>query len=137
MYKIKVVCRGLIIDSQDNILVVKKTGSDFFSLPGGKLENSDLNLEVCLTRELEEELRIKCKIDKIEYVKELHKNNVRYIELIWSTKIVSGILPDKDHIFLISNGELDAIQWVSKENLSDFNIRPDFIKNHWKKVYID
>lgn len=126
MNNIKIVCRALIVNSQKGVLLVKKTGSDFWSLPGGKLDAQDSSLQDCLKRELQEELGAQVKIEVIRFVQELHKEDTRYIELIWQAAL-EGDLRLQD-IQKTSNGELDGIQWVSQSELHSTNVKPEFLK---------
>lgn len=128
MDKVKIVCRALIIDDNDRILLVKKDKSDFWSLPGGKLDTDDISLQECLIRELKEELDIKTIIKDIQFVKELHKNDTRYIELIWKVVITSNPTFTSENIYKISNGELIDIQWIKKNDLHNIDVKPEFLK---------
>jgi ADP-ribose pyrophosphatase YjhB (NUDIX family) len=128
MDKVKIVCRALIIDDKDRILLVKKDKSDFWSLPGGKLDTYDISLQECLIRELKEELDIETIIEDIKFVKELHKNNTRYIELIWKVVLISNPTFTPENIYKISDGELIDIQWVKKNNLCNIDVKPEFLK---------
>ncbi|HLP86317.1 MAG TPA: NUDIX hydrolase [Candidatus Paceibacterota bacterium] len=129
MDKVKIVCRALIIDNQNRILLVKKNSSDFWSLPGGKLEIDDISLQECLVRELKEELGVDTIISNIRFVKELHKNDTRYVELIWETTITSNPAFTSENIYKISNGELIDIQWIKKGDLNNIEVKPEFLKN--------
>lgn len=67
MNKVEIVCRALITDDQDRVLFVKKTGSDFWSLPGGKLDAEDASMQSCLIRELQEELGVEATTRDIRF----------------------------------------------------------------------
>jgi len=126
MCKIEIVCRALIIDNQNRVLLVKKAGSDFWSLPGGKLDEDDASLQACLKRELQEELGVEGIVKDIRFVQELHKNDTRYVELIWHAAL-EGDLTSED-IYKTSDGELTDIQWVKQNELCDANVKPAFLK---------
>jgi 8-oxo-dGTP pyrophosphatase MutT (NUDIX family) len=128
MDKIKVVCRALIIDDKKRVLFVKKTGSDFWSLPGGKLETDDASVQMCLVRELQEELGIYATIKNIRFVQELHKNDTRYVELIWEATLAGDPTLAQKNIYETSSGELTDIKWIIKSDLPDTNIKPEFLR---------
>ena len=130
MNKVKIVCRALFVDNKKRILFVRKEGSDFWSLPGGKLDEEDESLNVSLAREIKEELNIDIKIGNIKFIKELHKNNIRYIELIWQVSFIDGIIPVKENIYELSNHELVDIKWIGYGDLNDNNIKPEFLKEY-------
>jgi ADP-ribose pyrophosphatase YjhB (NUDIX family) len=129
MKKVKIVCRALIIDSQNRVLFVKKNKSDFWSLPGGKLDIDDLSLQAGLAREIQEELGVEAIIKKIRFVQELHKNNTRYIELIWQVGLASNSVYTQKNIFKKSNHELTDIRWIKKNDFHNINIKPEFLKD--------
>ena len=130
MNNITIVCRALITDNQNRVLFVKKTGSNFWSLPGGKLDADDENLQSCLIRELREELGIEAIINKdIRFVQELHKNNTRYIELIWEATLAVDLVLNQENIQKTSGNELTDIRWIKKEDLRNTNVKPEFLKD--------
>jgi 8-oxo-dGTP pyrophosphatase MutT (NUDIX family) len=129
MDKIKIVCRALVIDNQNRVLFVKKTDSDFWSLPGGKLDADDENMQACLIREMKEELGIDAIIKNVRFVQELHKNDTRYVELIWETELISNLICLQGNISEISHNELSDIQWINKNDLREANVKPEFLKN--------
>ena len=129
MNKVKIVCRALIIDDQNRVLLVKKDKSDFWSLPGGKLDTDDINLQECLIRELKEELAIETTVEDVLFVKELHKNDTRYIELIWKVILTSNTTFNTKNIYKISSGELIDVQWAKKDDLHNIDVKPEFLKN--------
>lgn len=129
MDTIKVVCRALIIDGQNRVLFVKKTNSDFWSLPGGTLEADDASLQECLIRELQEELDATATIKNIYFVQELHKNNTRYVELIWHATLASDPIHIRENIYETSRHELTDIQWIKKGDLRNANVKPEFLKD--------
>ncbi len=129
MDKIKIVCRALVVDDENRVLFVKKTDSDFWSLPGGKLDTGDVSVQACLIRELQEELGVDATIKNIRFVQELHKNDTRYVELIWESILVGDPVLTQRSIHETSNGELTNIQWFEKSDLRDANIKPEFLKD--------
>lgn len=132
MDKIKVVCRALFLNDINQILFVKKTGSDFWSLPGGKLDSDDTSVQDCLIREIKEELGVMSTINEIKFVQELHKNDTRYIELIWEASLSVDPCINQINIQEVSDGELIDIKWFDKENLHNENVKPEFLKNTFK-----
>lgn len=129
MDKVKIVCRALVTDDQNRVLFVKKTGSDFWSLPGGTLDSDDASVQTCLVRELREELAVEATIQDIRFVQELHKDGTRYVELIWKVTLVSDLTHIRGNIRDISRNELVDIQWIKKDNLHDTHVKPEFLKN--------
>lgn len=127
MDKIKVVCRALIIDTKRHqVLAVRKTDSDFWCLPGGKLDDNDPSLQDCLARELKEELGITVVVNDIFLVQELHRDNTRYVELIWKAELKNHNF--HKNLYEASNKELIEARWVGQNELGDLNIKPTALK---------
>src|SRR5437867_1486385 len=58
---------GLAVIDQDRLLLVRKRGSDFYILPGGKPESSETDTET-LSREVEEELGCRIASDGLVFL---------------------------------------------------------------------
>jgi 8-oxo-dGTP pyrophosphatase MutT (NUDIX family) len=128
MQDVKIVCRAFMRDDQNQLLLVRKCGATFWSLPGGTLEPNDASVQHCLVRELQEELGITAKVDDNLFVHEIHKGGVRYVELVWGASVVSGELPTPETIRQISGDELDDIRWASKKDLLQIDVKPERLR---------
>lgn len=129
MHKVKIVCRAIIKDDQGRLLLTKKTGSDFWSLPGGKLDTEDASVQDCLLRELKEELGIDVRLGPVEFIQELHKDDTRYIEPVWQAVMTHPEqLPPLEKISIISSGELSHMDWFTKEDLAKVDVKPVLLK---------
>lgn len=100
-----------ILIREDKVLLVKNIGLDYWSLPGGGLEKNE-DPEVCLIREVEEELKIK--IDKTEYklgeycAKAEGKRDTVYI-----------FVANSPTFEFKKQWEIDDAEWFTWENLPD------------------
>lgn len=59
----------------------------------------------------------------------MHKDDTRYVELIWQTILTSNAVPNQENIHEVSGGELTDIQWIKKSDLRKGNIKPEFLKD--------
>ncbi|MBS3099575.1 NUDIX hydrolase [Candidatus Pacearchaeota archaeon] len=98
-----------IIIEDKKILLVRDNWADFFSLPGGLVEE-DENPEIALYRELEEELKIKVEILKLYHSYNcintkfnLLQNDINYLVSLIRTPRASS--------------EIAEMRWFSKENI--------------------
>ena len=107
-----------IITHNDKVLLAKRPANKFlggfWEFPGGKIECGETP-EMCLHRELKEELEIYVKID--EYLTE---NVFDYGHFIVCLKVFlcsldSGNFKLNDH---------DQIEWVEKDQLLSYNLAP-------------
>jgi 8-oxo-dGTP pyrophosphatase MutT (NUDIX family) len=128
-----ILARGVIID-KDYILVAKAKNADNTFLPGGHLEFNE-NLKETLTREIMEEMGIKCIAGE-------------YIGCIENQWIENDVVNQEiNHIFII-NGIDKQTKIESKENHLDFywikindmekeNLLPKSMKEIVKSIYKD
>ena len=118
--KIVYCSSAIILNTKKECLITsrnnKKTLSNYFEFPGGKLEKYE-GFEETLIRELKEELGITIQKESLNHFLQItHKYSDFFLYM---------------HIFLIENIELqlrsfdnEKLVWVSKDNLLDVNILP-------------
>lgn len=123
----RTTARAIIFNSQNQMLLVKHHGSQFFSLPGGKLEMGE-DLQACLQREIFEELGVGCTVFDLQYVHEFRyspESDVT-VEFFFAVTIDDETITMEkgEH----SVAELHDIQWVfvSLETV----VKPDFLKTY-------
>jgi len=131
----RISVRGIIF-REGKIFLQRNHGNDFWSLPGGKLEN-DESLTDCLIRELREEIDIEAKVGRLLFVQQFPNSAREHAET-----------PDKsgdslDFFFAIDNpdgfanvdwraakfaNEIDDAGWFLLEQLHDMDVLPEFLK---------
>lgn len=124
----RISARAIIVNTENQMLLVKHHGSEFWSLPGGKVEKNE-DLKTCLQREIFEELGILCEVQDLQYVHEFRyspESDVS-VEFFFAVRL-------KDETITQWNGEnttdeLHDIQWISADDLT--NIRPEFLKTYF------
>lgn len=128
MQNVKVVCRALIRDEQNRLLLIKNNGNTFWCLPGGSLESTDASVQRCLERELHEELGVTAQMGDISFFQEMHKGDIRYIELVLKASVIQGELPTSESIRHVSGGELEDICWATEEDLIYIDAKPERLR---------
>ncbi len=120
----KVTVRALIIN-EGKILLVQHHGSDFWSLPGGKVEAGE-TLKACLIREMKEELSAEAQVGALKFV-----NEFKYDRKADPTvEFFFEITNPKDFEILIigthTKKELAQIAWrpITKK----MNLKPAFLE---------
>ena len=123
MQNYQLTARAIIIHDW-KILLVKHKWREYFSLPGGKLENAE-KIEEWLKRELIEELWVEWEIWELLFINEFkfedsEKRTIDFFlkvenwaDFVWKT-------------WEFAEKELDKIEW--KDLNWDFEIKPDFLK---------
>jgi ADP-ribose pyrophosphatase YjhB (NUDIX family) len=129
--KVQIVCRAYITNTESELLLVKKTSSTFWSLPGGKLDDEDVSMQDCLKREMLEELHAEIEIGKVLHTLEIQREDIRYVEIIWDSKLKSDLKTDKENIQQISNKELEDVQWFDKNTIKEIDFKPAFLKQFY------
>ena len=116
-----------IIETNDKILVHKFLDSDYWFLPGGRVQIGEIAQDAVL-RELKEELDIEAKVSGFPFIVEnlfrLSGELFHEICLFFNVDPGTSELP-KDHEIR------DNVQflWIHKSKINDYNLQPEFLKN--------
>ena len=130
MHKI-VICSAMMIGPDGDLLMVRKKGSKYFQLPGGKIAAGESDVEA-LIRELGEELQFDASGMVLQFMG-LH-----------STKAVNEVdTLVEGHIYLIKleakfsfvpQAELEELQWIKKDNWQNYqlaHLAEEFVVPKW------
>ncbi|HID92214.1 TPA: NUDIX hydrolase [Candidatus Gracilibacteria bacterium] len=137
----RIAVRALIFNEKGELLVVQHRKSDFWALPGGKIEESlKEDLQSCIKREILEELGVEISVQNLLFIQEFQWGNTRQeakendvtIEFFFAAKIINT----KKNIELseikfageFAEKELNKIAWKKLD--ANLNIKPDFLKNY-------
>lgn len=106
----RIVKVGLAYLRNGEILLVRKRGSKFLILPGGKPEMGETSI-MALNRELDEELGCTLNIDTIDYLGTFSDiaagtENVKVVVELYAGILVGSPVPQ---------AEIESIDWVSLE----------------------
>jgi len=111
---------AIIINKKNELLTVRKFGSTYYQLPGGKIESNERPVDT-LIRELEEELGLSLKEEQCSFltVHEAQAVNEK-------GKTVRGFvfrcqLSDLDKVGL-AQAEIEEVRWVKPEETSTVNL---------------
>lgn len=128
-YRFLVRCSALIINSKNELLLFKYKESDYYLLPGGrvnKLEDS----KSAIKREIKEELGLELDF-KLLYVSEniLKDEKIQNIDFSYYAKYDGIIIPqeDKNQIF----------EFVDIKKIEDYNLKPSILKELIKQFNIE
>ena len=102
----------IVTNDRNELLTVRKTGSTYYQLPGGKLEPQESAM-VTLLRELKEELNL-----------EFEESDFRLVKIHEADAVNERGMRVRGHVFrcvrpipmsLSPNAELEEVRWVGPE----------------------
>lgn len=144
-YRIRVAA---VIIQNESILLVKsihpKSASEWWSPPGGGLEDIDNDIHACAVRETCEETGYTIETGDILYISEFLDSHYEShnLEIFLKAKIVSGKIEVKDPLCRQCDGLLiEEARWFSIDELTDLTVFPESIKtkefweNYNEKTY--
>lgn len=125
----RIISRCIIInDKSTHILLIQNQGSDFWYPPGGGIEDSDISLESCAEREVQEETGLKCKTKRLLFVQELHKHQKALLEFFWLCDPVTMKEPKLEHTDTDENSPVAQVRWFSTAQMSRLKVFPAAVK---------
>lgn len=130
MHKI-VICSAMMIGPDGDLLLVRKKGSKYFQLPGGKIAAGESDVEA-LVRELREELHFDARRIALQFIGQHNAQAVNEQDTL-----VEG------HIYLIKlnvkvpftpQAELEELQWIKKDSWQNYqlaHLAEEFVVPKW------
>ncbi len=124
----KITTRALIFNEEQKLLTVQHHGSDFWSLPGGKIDEGE-DLKTCLKREIFEELGVQCEILNLAFVHEFRWSPESDVttEFFFVVKISEKNMDISQFSGKFAEQELKKISWNTLDET--LNVKPEFLKN--------
>ncbi|MCL2225369.1 MAG: NUDIX hydrolase [Defluviitaleaceae bacterium] len=122
---------GLIFDS-GRVLIHRLKCDDFYALPGGRVEAME-STETTLIREMQEELNITVKTERLLWVGEqfFHTEGTRFHEICfyYLLKTADPNLRTSETIFeTTEDGREYEFKWVELDKLKNENFYPAFMR---------
>ena len=134
--KTRIVCRTIIIDGAENMLLVRNKKANFWYPPGGYWNGKE-SLKGCAIREVFEETNLKISLSRLLYIQHFYqdkKNNS--IELFW----LADVLRDNtaiNHFHKDENGIVEESRWFSKKELGSVEVFPERLKKEfWREIKV-
>ena len=126
-----VICSAMMLNPEGELLMVRKKGSKYFQLPGGKIAAGESDSEA-LVRELREELQFDTDPATLQFIGRHVTQAVNERDTL-----VEG------YIYLIKlamkfdfppQAELEEVQWINKANWQDYqlaHLAEEFVIPKW------
>lgn len=130
-----VISSAMILNTKTEILLVRKKGSKYFQLPGGKVKSNEAKFET-LKRELFEEINIEVKEENCIFLG-IHETNA----VNEKNTRVKGFLYEIINIELVNTkikNEIEEMVWIDKTNYKNYrwaHLAEEFILPIWLKRY--
>lgn len=127
------IASAMILNSRNEILLVRKKGSTFFQLPGGKINNNETFFET-LKRELIEEINLEIKETNCIFLgthetEAVNEKNMRVIGNLFEV-----IDTNTDNIQI--KNEIEEMAWVNQSDYKKYkwaHLAEEFILPIWLK----
>lgn len=121
----------MLLDPDNRLLMVRKKGSSYFQLPGGKLDLEETYLDAAV-REVEEEIGIVLLKEGLVLLGEYATTAVNETDTIVNGVIFQYILPET--INSKPKAELAEIIWVNKQDINNYkwaNLVKEYVLPIW------
>ncbi|MFD1630619.1 NUDIX hydrolase [Pseudopedobacter beijingensis] len=121
----------MLLDPDNRLLMVRKKGSSYFQLPGGKLDLEETYLGAAV-REVEEETGIVLPKEGLVLLGEYATTAVNETDTIVNGVIFQYILPET--ISPKPKAELAEIIWVNKQDINNYkwaNLVKEYVLPIW------
>ena len=114
-----IIASALLLNSQKELLVVRKFNSKFYMLPGGKIEQNETFVEA-LIRELKEELMLNFKEADFSYLGQHETMAVNEQKTIVQGNIF--MLNKPLDLLPKANAELQEVRFLKKSNYKELQL---------------
>lgn len=130
------IASAMILNNNKEILLVRKEGSTFFQLPGGKVNNNETHFET-LKRELFEEIHLEIEEPNCIFLGNHETDAVNEKNTRVCGNLFEVIDTNIDNIQI--QNEIEEMAWISQSNYKDYkwaHLAEEFILPIWLKKQI-
>ncbi|GIW24243.1 NUDIX hydrolase [Meiothermus sp.] len=120
---------GVVIKHQQ-VLVCHEPQSDFWYLPGGRVELGE-EAQAALAREISEELQVRPRVGRMLWVVEnfFELSGCSFHEVALYFALDLPLQPTPDPLLGQEDGQDLWFRWIPLYNLPQVNLKPDFLKS--------
>jgi len=123
---------GAICKQENKILMIQNEGEDFWYIPGGRVQMLESS-ETAVKRELREELGVNVDVKKLLWTAEnfftYDTHQFHEISFYYEVNLLELPAKGEDTFVLEEDGRRYVFQWVLLERISEYNLKPDFLKD--------
>ncbi|MGG3521778.1 NUDIX hydrolase [Bacillus pseudomycoides] len=123
---------GAICKHNNKMLMIQNEGEDFWYIPGGRVQMLESS-ESAVRRELREELGVDVDVKRLLWMAEnfftYDEHQFHEISFYYEVNLLELPAKGEDSFFLEEDGKRYVFQWVPLEHVSEYNLKPDFLKD--------
>lgn len=130
------IASAMILNNKNEILLVRKKGSTFFQLPGGKIKNGETYFQT-LQREIFEEIRLEIEESNCIFLGDHETDAVNEENTRVCGNLFEVIDTNIDRIQI--QNEIEEMAWINQTNYKDYkwaHLAEEFILPIWLKKQI-
>lgn len=136
MKQIRVICRAVILDKNNNkILLVRNKGARFWYPAGGGWQPGE-SMTDCVEREVLEETGLIVHLERLLYVQQFSPNAKEvHLEMFWLAYPTHDSELSPGHVD--TGGEVHESRWFLREELISLKVFPEILKDQlWNDIAV-
>lgn len=132
-----------IIEKDGRLLLVEhedKRGNRWWIPPGGGLEDEDETILDCVSREVFEETGQQVVVGPLKYIREFidRTSDTRHIELFYKARLTGdGSGAYAEIAPTLYDPMIRSVKWLSRDEMKDFAVFPEILKDGYWKSKVD
>ncbi|MBJ8031547.1 NUDIX hydrolase [Bacillus cereus group sp. N21] len=123
---------GAICKHNNKMLMIQNEGEDFWYIPGGRVQMLESS-ESAVRRELREELGVDVDVKRLLWTAEnfftYDTHQFHEISFYYEVNLLELPAKGEDSFILEEDGRRYMFQWVPLERISEYNLKPVFLKD--------
>ena len=128
------IASAVILNTKNELLLVRKKGSQYFQLTGGKIDPTDNEIQTVI-REIKEEIGLSITMSELTYLGEHETHAVNEAETIVHGSIFI-VKVENDFIPIIAN-EIEEYIWLNNNNYTQYtwaHLAEEFVQPWWLQL---
>lgn len=128
------IASAVILNTKNELLLVRKKGSNYFQLTGGKIDSNETEIETVI-REIKEEIDLHVSIDQLTYLGEHETRAVNETDTIvhgsiFIIQITTNFTPE-------IGDEIEDFVWLNTSNYKNYqwaHLAEEFVQPWWLRL---
>ena len=128
------IASAVILNTNNELLLVRKKGSNYFQLTGGKIDPNENEIQTVI-REIKEEIGLSISMSELTYLGEHETHAVNEAETIVNGSIFI-VKVENDFIPIIAN-EIEEYIWLNNNNYTQYtwaHLAEEFVQPWWLQL---
>ena len=128
------IASAVILNTNNELLLVRKKGSNYFQLTGGKIDPNENEIQTVI-REIKEEIGLSISMSELTYLGEHETHAVNEAETIVHGSIFI-VKVENDFIPIIAN-EIEEYIWLNNNNYTQYtwaHLAEEFVQPWWLQL---